>query len=341
MKMSLASQHLFACTRCNSRHPFEELSSGQQLCRECRNAYSTVKCTYCRSEFQQESKQGLNTICKKCEQNVKQFGKPSACEYCNLIAAFIGNKCQRCTNSEKKYGAPLTCEQCKQRSAFDRKDPESRKKVDGKLLCWLCTLSFKRALAKAKQNDTSIRHTSIIMPKSSSRSTSRPKSDRTHHHANSLNLNSSSTNNSTQLLTSNGNSSSNVSKKPRIELTKNSNGNLPSSSKPDSSILDPNNSEHVIMVTQLKDQINSLQKQVKLKDSELLDRDKKIADLKAQLSREDRVWREKFNNQNKMHQERITQAQQKLVELQRQNATLSKANKRVKDVTPNDSPLLS
>jgi len=59
------------------------------------------------------------------------------------------------------------------------------------------------------------------------------------------------------------------------------------------------------------------------------------------LSREDRVWREKFNNQNKMHQERITQAQQKLVELQRQNATLSKANKRVKDVTPNDSPLLS
>jgi len=342
--MSLASQHLFACTRCNSRHPFEELSSGQQLCRECRNAYSMVKCTYCRTEFQQESKASLNTHCKKCEQNVKQFGKPSACEYCNLIAAFIGSKCQRCTNSEKKYGAPHTCEQCKQRCAFDRKDPESRKKVDGKLLCWLCTLSYRRALAKAKQNDTSIRHTSIIMHKSSSRSasSSRQKSERSHHHhhSNSLNLNVSNTNNTSQ-LTLNGNSS-NVAKKPRLELTKNSNGTLPSSSssKPDT-LLDPNNSEHVIAVTQLKDQINGLQKQVKNKESELLERDKKIADLKAQLSRDDRVWREKFNNQNKMHQEKMTQMQHKLVDLQKQNASLSKANKRVKDVTPNDSPLLS
>ena len=34
-----------------------------------------VKCTYCRTEFQQESKSDLNTICKKCEQNVKQYGK--------------------------------------------------------------------------------------------------------------------------------------------------------------------------------------------------------------------------------------------------------------------------
>lgn len=25
--------------------------------------------------------------------------------------------------------------------------------VDGKLLCWLCTLSYKRALAKTKQSD--------------------------------------------------------------------------------------------------------------------------------------------------------------------------------------------
>ena len=24
---------LFACTKCNSRHPFEELSQGQQLCK--------------------------------------------------------------------------------------------------------------------------------------------------------------------------------------------------------------------------------------------------------------------------------------------------------------------
>jgi len=88
---------------------------------------------------------------------MKTYGKPSACEYCNIIAAFIGNKCQRCTNSEKKYGPPVTCEQCKQKSAFDRKD-EDKKKVDGKMLCWLCTLSYRRALAKTHKH--SERHSS-------------------------------------------------------------------------------------------------------------------------------------------------------------------------------------
>lgn len=127
-----------------------------------------VKCTYCRSEFQQTSKGSTSTICKKCEQNVKAYGKPTACEYCNIIAAFIGNKCQRCTNSEIKYGPPVNCEQCKQKCAFDRHDDDKKVniikcilslfcnnnfQVDGKLLCWLCTLSFKRALAKTKQGD--------------------------------------------------------------------------------------------------------------------------------------------------------------------------------------------
>jgi len=161
---------LFACSRCFSRHPFEELSQGQQLCKECRGAFPIVKCTYCRSEFQQESKGNTCTICKKCELNVKQYGKPSACEYCNIIAGFIGNKCQRCTNSEKKYGPPGTCEQCKQKCAFDRKD-EDKKKVDGKMLCWLCTLSYRRALAKTKHSE---RH--------SSSSKSKEQQHNNHHH---------------------------------------------------------------------------------------------------------------------------------------------------------------
>lgn len=93
---------------------------------ECRGAFPVVKCTYCRSEFQQTSKGNTSTICKKCEQNVKAYGKPTACEYCNIIAAFIGNKCQRCTNSEIKYGPPVNCEQCKQKCAFDRLDDDKK-----------------------------------------------------------------------------------------------------------------------------------------------------------------------------------------------------------------------
>lgn len=71
-------------------------------------------------------KNSTSTICSKCESNVKQYGKPRVCEYCNIIAAFIGNKCQRCTNSERKYGLPVTCEQCKQKCAFDRKEDDKK-----------------------------------------------------------------------------------------------------------------------------------------------------------------------------------------------------------------------
>lgn len=340
--MSASTGPLFACTRCNSRHPFEELSSGQQLCKECRGAL--VKCTYCRTEFQQESKSNLNTICKKCEQNVKLYGKPSACEYCNIIAAFIGNKCQRCTNSEKKYGQPLPCEQCKQRCAFDRKDPESRKKVDGKLLCWLCTLSYKRALAKAKQNDTSIRHTSISVHKSGSRSSSssRQKGEsRSHHHHRSHH------NSSSNLMVPPGSSSS--SKKPRLEIgVKTSNGSLkiPSmtttTTVAESTMMDLTNSDHVVAVTQLREQMASLQKQLSKKDQELLEKDKKIAELRSQLSREEREWREKLQQCQKGSSEKTTQLQQKISQLLKQNASLSKASKKTitNNNTPSDSPLL-
>ncbi|KAF4522531.1 hypothetical protein B566_EDAN009978 [Ephemera danica] len=134
MNSSATATALFACSRCFSRHPFEELSSGQQLCKECRGSFPIVKCTFCRSEFQQNNKGSTSTICKKCEQNVKLYGKPTACEYCNIIAGFINNKCQRCSNSEKKYGPPVTCEQCKQKCAFDRKDED--KKVNIKKTWW-------------------------------------------------------------------------------------------------------------------------------------------------------------------------------------------------------------
>ena len=49
----------------------------------------------------------------------------------------------RCLSSEKKYGAPVVCEQCKLKCAFER--PQNQKeKVDGKTLCFLCTMNYKK-----------------------------------------------------------------------------------------------------------------------------------------------------------------------------------------------------
>ena len=143
---------LFACTNCNGRHTFEQLSKGDQLCKDCGKTYLLVTCTFCRLEFHLLRNTEKDPVCKKCTYNLKMYGQPSCCEYCNIRAAFDGSKCSRCLSSEKKYGPPVSCEQCKLNCAF-QKPLESREKVDGKILSLLCTLSYKRILQKPKKGE--------------------------------------------------------------------------------------------------------------------------------------------------------------------------------------------
>lgn len=304
------SAPLFACTKCNSPHPFEELSQGQQLCKDCRGSITLVKCTYCRTEFQESAKGSSASVCKKCESNVKLYGKPTACEYCNIIAAFIGAKCQRCTNSEKKYGPPVTCEQCKQRCAFDRKD-DSRKKVDGKLLCWLCTLSYKRALAKTKSSSASRHSTSLSKASTHHRSSSSSSSSQNHKRSTSH--------------SSKSKKEHSPSKKPRPEITKSSNGILPTS---ESTLLDTGTSDHVVAMHQLKDQIAQLQKQLQVKDKQMLAQEKQAAEAKCQHGILERELRLKILAMQKTHGDLVEDLQSKNRVLQKQVITLSRANKK-------------
>ncbi|XP_044769852.1 protein FAM76A isoform X2 [Neomonachus schauinslandi] len=265
---------LYACTKCHQRFPFEALSQGQQLCKECRIAHPVVKCTYCRTEYQQESK--TNTICKKCAQNVQLYGTPKPCQYCNIIAAFIGNKCQRCTNSEKKYGPPYSCEQCKQQCAFDRKD--DRKKVDGKLLCWLCTLSYKRVLQKTKEQR---KHLSI---------------------------------------------SSRASHQEKEQYSRLSGGSHYNSFSPDLA-LDSPGTDHFVIIAQLKEEVATLKKMLHQKDQMILEKEKKITELKADFQYQESQMRAKMNQMEKTHKEVTEQLQAKNRELLKQAAALSKSKK--------------
>ncbi|XP_038220205.1 protein FAM76A isoform X3 [Zerene cesonia] len=293
--MSSTSTALFACSRCFSRHPFEELSPGEQLCKECRGSFPVVKCTYCRSEFQQTSKSNTSSICKKCEANVKAYGKPTACEYCNIIAAFIGNKCQRCANSERKYGPAVTCEQCKQRCAFDRHDDS--KKVDGKLLCWLCTQSLKRALARTKQHLSSVDKHKHRAHKSKSSHKDKRKSDMIKANANDSSLNDAP-----------------LEKKSKLN--------------PLQGELDPNSSDHVVAMTQLKETIASLQKKVQQKDMELLSKDKLITELKAQHHNDTTDLRNEMKNKERLNETRFNLMNTKIQNLLKEVATLSKSAKK-------------
>ncbi|XP_040832770.1 protein FAM76B isoform X5 [Ochotona curzoniae] len=303
----MAASALYACTKCTQRYPFEELSQGQQLCKECRIAHPIVKCTYCRSEFQQESK--TNTICKKCAQNVKQFGTPKPCQYCNIIAAFIGTKCQRCTNSEKKYGPPQTCEQCKQQCAFDRKE-EGRRKVDGKLLCWLCTLSYKRVLQKTKEQRKTLGSSH------SNSSSSLPEKDQHHskHHHHHHHHQKPRSRNSIQNET--------PKKKPKLE-TKPSNGDSSSINQS----ADSGGTDNFVLISQLKEEVMSLKRLLQQRDQTILEKDKKLTELKADFQYQESNLRTKMNSMEKAHKETVEQLQAKNRELLKQVAALSKGKK--------------
>ncbi|XP_050390819.1 protein FAM76B [Patella vulgata] len=373
---------LFSCTKCHTRHPFEDLSRGEQLCKECRNKFPVVKCTYCRAEFQQDSR-GTSSICKKCAENVRNYGKPTACEYCSILAAFIGGRCQRCANSERKWGMPKTCEQCKQKCAFNRGD---QKKDDGKILCWLCTLAYRRVVAKTRKQRDDTRKSLGTTRKQPSTKTPPTKAitdtklDKIFGPSKTENIQKSSSSVDTllkfsgvgkpakqSLLDKNKHLSpgspasggslsekaasllektkekpnksksrssllsedeSSQGKKPRLEKTSSNGVTTPksnsNSSFTEASKMDSVSSDHVIVITQLKDQIESLKKQLQVKDSLLKEKDKKISELKVSEFQLEKELRGKLQSLNFATSNTIDTLQSKNKELMRQVATLSK-----------------
>jgi chromosome segregation ATPase len=137
-----------------------------------------------------------------------------------------------------------------------------------------------------------------------------------------------------------GNGSS-AAKKTRTEANGGGTGHPPHATG-DTGHMDLTNSEHVVTVTQLKEQIENLKKQLSKKDQELIEKDKKIAELTAKQKREEREWREKLTSHQKSNSEKFDTLQQRMANLQKQNASLAKAGKKqYSNITPNDSPLLT
>lgn len=166
---------------------------------------------------------------------------------------------------------------CKQRCAFDRRDSDSRKKLfDGKLLCWLCTISAKRALTKAKQNDTSIRHTSItsLKPSSSGNSSGHHRQKEDHRSSSHRSGHGSHHHSSRDPIIGNNGASDN--KRPRMDGQSKSNGLILPSLSSNTTTQDNNDHMNITATTQLKEQLLILQKQIQKRDQELLEKDKKV-----------------------------------------------------------------
>uniref|UniRef100_A0A3P9HFK1 Protein FAM76B n=1 Tax=Oryzias latipes TaxID=8090 RepID=A0A3P9HFK1_ORYLA len=292
----MATSALYACTKCNQRYPFEELSQGQQLCKECRIAHPIFELP----------DMYIFVL----------FFQPKPCQYCNIIAAFIGTKCQRCTNSEKKYGPPQTCEQCKQQCAFDRKE-EGRRKVDGKLLCWLCTLSYRRVLQKTKEQRKG------FVSSNSSSLNEKDHHSRTHHHHHHHQPHHHHRHSSSH----HNHKSSSIQKetpkkKPKLEM-KPSNGDSSSITQS----MDSGGTDNFILISQLKEEVMSLKRLLQQRDQTILEKDRKLTELKADFQYQESNMRVKMNQMEKAHKEAMEQQQGKNRELMKQVAALSKGKK--------------
>lgn len=91
-------------------------------------------------------------MCHKCTSQEKNYGKPHRCEICQLKNAFNGVLCLRCSHYKSKFGEAVKCQLCHIEAAFV-KDQASRDKVNGQILCWLCTYKYKKEnLATYKSN---------------------------------------------------------------------------------------------------------------------------------------------------------------------------------------------
>lgn len=119
--------------------------------------------------------------------------------------------------------------------------------IDGKLLCWLCTLSFKRTLAKARQGE---KDGGRIVKKRSH--TDKPQINQHQH------------------------KEVNYKKPQRPDITKQVMPDIPEKVARIASSMDSNNSDHFIAMTELKETIANMQKRLSQKDRELLEKDKMV-----------------------------------------------------------------
>lgn len=148
------------CVNCREQ-PY---SSAEHLCDKCLRKLERVECTYCHI-VRHSPRHGRNSTKKKkkdfhrldadaaaertvachdCWKKASAHGAPSACSYCGVQAAWSGGKCSRCERLELEHGAPSPCDECGLACAFEKEDAAQRAKVDGLLLCFLCTRKFKR-----------------------------------------------------------------------------------------------------------------------------------------------------------------------------------------------------
>lgn len=186
-------------------------------------------------------------------------------------------------------------------------------------MCWACTCSYKRALAKTKHQDPA-RHSRVFKkdPKPKTDEEIRlDKEKRKEKHMNSK-----------------------MPKRPdvtKLEHGQDSGGNSghhshhhhSSSHPPPPKVLkrERDDTDHVGEINQLKEKIAALEKHIRVKDNQLIVKDQEITQMKAKLFNEEKLIREKMKTMAKSHEDKVTELQNKTRSLQTEISRMRKDNK--------------
>lgn len=214
-------------------------------------------------------------------------------------------------------------------------------KVNGKLLCWLCTCAYKRALLKAQQDGR--------IPMSKKRPHEKSSSS---HRDNSSGAKKPSRSELGKSSGGGGNSSSGVNAVSGAGLDlpdkiSRGNGGNGTIAAPAAITVDTNSSDHVVAITYLKERIASLEKRLNQKDKELLEKDKQVGlrctflpqsgmitclffqltELKGKNFEKENDMRNRLKEVERLHDMKVDNLNRKISSLLKDLATLKKSSK--------------
>ncbi|BAM39128.1 conserved hypothetical protein [Theileria orientalis strain Shintoku] len=142
------SEKSYLCLNCE-RHRWK--NKDVKLCDKCYRSCSREKCVHCKSEFsfhkfcEKAAQTYKRHVCLNCARNIATHNTdPRLCRFCSCWSAWREtSECDRCFALLERFGNPTNCESCNKNCYFN-KGEESRSKVDGLKLCYLCTYDFKK-----------------------------------------------------------------------------------------------------------------------------------------------------------------------------------------------------
>ena len=192
---------------------------------------------------------------------------------------------------------------CKAKSAFIKSE-ESRKKVQGKTLCYLCTLKLKKTLYRNKQKRANENGVS-------------PPEDRS---SKKCNLADSLSSDIFQDL--------DTKPEGKERLTPEADqlpglGDLPAN-RDQQKVIETLQSENMFKIEELKDEIASLKRQIHLKDQALHEKEKNIHNLRAEIWEQEKDYKQKLSQSQITLDEKILDFQETIADLKKQLAKASK-----------------